>query len=63
MTHTVLSVRSDSTADASLADIFDRSMFGMAIAARIRMIATTIKSSMREKPFCRFRVNAPCVWR
>src|SRR6476659_6632074 len=35
---------------------FDRCMavrrFGMAIAARMPMIATTISSSMRVKPFC-----------
>src|SRR5437660_11930734 len=36
----------------SLADIFDRSRLGIAIAAMIRMLATTISSSINEKPFC-----------
>ena len=49
-------VRMDPTADASLAAIFARNRFGMAMAAIIRMIATTIKSSMSEKPFCLFRI-------
>src|SRR5207248_6830922 len=47
-------VRSDPTADASLAAIFDLIRFGMAIAAMIRMIATTIRSSISEKPLCFF---------
>jgi hypothetical protein len=34
----------------------------MAIAAMIKMIATTISNSISEKPFCLFRINfAP--WR
>jgi hypothetical protein len=44
-------VRSEPTADASLAAMRERSKFGMAIAAMIRMIATTMSSSMSEKPF------------
>jgi hypothetical protein len=40
------------TAEASFAAILERSKFGIAIAAIIRMIATTIKSSINEKPFC-----------
>jgi hypothetical protein len=34
----------------------------MAMAAIIRMIATTIKSSINEKPFCLFRIFSilPC---
>jgi len=36
----------------SLADILERSRFGIAMAAMIRMIATTISSSINEKPFC-----------
>src|SRR5579863_1403019 len=52
----VLMVRSELTADASLAEIRARSKFGMAIAAMIRIIATTIKSSMREKPFSELRI-------
>src|SRR4029077_11247667 len=47
-------VRTEPTADDSLAAIFERSKFGMAIAAMIRMIATTISNSIREKPFCFF---------
>src|ERR1700693_1269689 len=43
-------------AEVSLADILERSKLGMAIAAMIRMIATTISSSMREKPFCLLRI-------
>src|SRR5665213_2450687 len=50
----VLYVRKVATADASLAAIFERSKFGMAIAAMIRMIATTISNSISEKPFCCF---------
>src|SRR5579862_4278734 len=37
-------------AEASLAAIRARSKLGMAIAAMIRMIATTISSSIRENP-------------
>jgi hypothetical protein len=47
----VFIVRSDATAEASFAAIRARSKFGIAMAAIIRMIATTIKSSIREKPF------------
>jgi hypothetical protein len=46
----VLSVRSDPTAEAWFAAIRERRRFGMAIAAIIRMIATTISSSINEKP-------------
>src|SRR5215472_15861551 len=49
-------VRIDETADDSLAAIRARSKFGIAIAAMIRMIATTISSSISEKPFC-FRIS------
>jgi hypothetical protein len=52
MISAVLIVRIEPTADASLAAMRDRSKFGMAIAAMIKMIATTIRSSIREKPFC-----------
>src|SRR5271156_2186553 len=45
-------VRSDATADASFAAIRARSRFGIAIAAMIKMIATTISNSISEKPFC-----------
>src|SRR5579863_64518 len=53
----VLYVRSEATADASLAAIFERSKFGIAIAAMIKMIATTISNSINEKPFCRLRMH------
>src|SRR6266705_6250082 len=49
-------VRIELTADDSLAAIRARSRFGMAIAAMIRMIATTINNSISEKPFC-FRIS------
>jgi hypothetical protein len=52
-------VRSEPTAEASLAAIFDRKRLGMAMAAIIKIIATTIKSSMSEKPFCLFRMTSP----
>src|SRR6266852_239340 len=55
----VLIARGEPTADASFAAIFERSRLGMAIAAMIRMIATTIRSSMSEKPFCLFRMESP----
>src|SRR3954462_5261277 len=45
-------VRIEPTADASFAAIRERRRFGMAIAAMIRMIATTINSSISENPFC-----------
>src|ERR1700722_7887722 len=41
----------ESTAEASLAVAFDLIRLGMAIAAIIRMIATTISNSISEKPF------------
>src|SRR5436853_5383959 len=49
-------VRTEPTADASLAAIRERSKFGIAMAAMIRMIATTISNSISEKPFC-FRIS------
>src|SRR5580704_10135318 len=48
----VFSVRSAATADASLADILERIKFGIAMAAMIKIIATTINNSINEKPFC-----------
>jgi len=48
-------VRSELTAEASLAAMRARSKFGIAIAAMIKMIATTISNSISEKPFC-FRI-------
>src|SRR2546430_39188 len=52
-------VRKDSTADASFAAIFDLIKFGIAIAAMIRMIATTMRSSINEKPLCLVIINTP----
>src|SRR5271154_62997 len=43
-------VRMEATAEDSFAAILARSKFGMAMAAIIRMIATTINNSIREKP-------------
>jgi hypothetical protein len=43
--------RIDPMADASLPDILARSKPGMAMAAMIPMMATTISSSMSVKPF------------
>src|SRR6266571_6692483 len=48
----VLMPRSEATAEASLAEILERIMLGIAIAAIIRMIATTINNSISENPFC-----------
>src|SRR5579872_132369 len=48
----VLSVRIVLAAAELLAAMRDRTKFGMAIAAMIRMMATTISSSINEKPFC-----------
>src|SRR5215472_15261849 len=53
----VLYVRSEATAEASLAAIFERIRFGMAMAAMIKMIATTISNSISEKPFCLERMR------
>src|SRR5580698_9499087 len=49
-------VRMELTADDSLAAIRARNRFGIAMAAMIRMIATTISNSISEKPFC-FRIS------
>src|SRR5438270_9772531 len=48
----VTSERTEAAAEDSLAEILARSRFGMAIAAMIKMIATTISNSINEKPFC-----------
>jgi hypothetical protein len=45
-------VRIAEAAEDSLADILARKRFGMAIAAMINMIATTISNSINENPFC-----------
>jgi hypothetical protein len=48
----VLVVRTELAADDSLAEIRARNRFGIAIAAMIRIIATTISNSISEKPLC-----------
>src|ERR1700730_9372912 len=53
----VLITRRELTAEASLAAILERMKLGMAMAAMINMIATTINNSIRENPFCRFIVE------
>src|SRR5580693_8340976 len=50
-------VCSEAAADESLAAIRARIRLGMAMAAMIRMMATTISSSISEKPFCCFRIS------
>ena len=47
----VVMLRIDATAEDSLAAIRARNRFGMAMAAMIRMMATTINNSINEKPF------------
>jgi len=47
-------VRREPTAEAWFSAISARSRLGMAIAATIKMIATTIRNSINEKPFCLF---------
>jgi hypothetical protein len=44
--------RLEPTAEASFAAMRARSKFGIAMAAMIKIIATTIKSSIKENPFC-----------
>src|SRR5262252_6614356 len=48
----VFIVRTEPTADASLAAMRERIRLGIAIAAMIKIIATTISNSINEKPFC-----------
>src|SRR5208282_279898 len=55
----VLMVRTEPTADASFAAIRDRSRLGIAIAAMIKMIATTISNSISENPFWFFFIVSP----
>jgi hypothetical protein len=53
----VFKVRTEATADDSFAAMRARNRLGMAIAAMIRIMATTINSSISEKPFCRLSVR------
>jgi hypothetical protein len=59
VTMPVLMVRIDATADDSFAAMRARSKLGIAIAAMIRIMATTINNSIREKPFC-FDISSSC---
>ncbi len=52
----VFNVRIELTAEDSFAAMRARKRLGMAIAAMIKMIATTISSSINEKPRC-FRIS------
>src|ERR1043166_5902677 len=52
VTAAVLRARRLPTAADSFAEILARSRLGMAMAAMMRMIATTINNSMRENPLC-----------
>ena len=45
-------VRREPAAEDSFADILARIRLGIEIAEMIKMIATTISNSIREKPFC-----------
>src|SRR5260370_20165772 len=54
----VFKVRIDAAATDSLATMRECRKLGIAIAAMIRMIATTINSSMRENPVV-FRIASP----
>src|SRR5271156_776707 len=49
-------VRVEAAAAESLAAMRARRRFGIAIAAMIRMMATTINNSISEKPLC-FRIE------
>jgi hypothetical protein len=48
----------EDTADDSLAEILARIKLGMAIAAMIKMMATTTNSSIKENPDCRTLIAA-----
>ena len=50
-------MRIEFAAEASLAAIRARNRFGIAMAAMIKMIATTIKSSINEKPLVRIVIK------
>src|ERR1700690_4487048 len=55
----VFMVRIEPTADASLAAMYARIRLGMAMAAMIKMIATTINSSISENPLCFLLIAVP----
>jgi len=54
----VFKVRKEPTADDWFAAMRERSRLGMAMAAMIRMIATTIKSSISENPLELFLIKS-----
>src|SRR6516164_3608269 len=56
-------VRSEPTADAWLAAIRERNRLGIAMAAIIKIIATTINNSISEKPRESFLISLPPVLR
>src|SRR5258707_222599 len=58
-TSEVFTVRNEATAEVSFAAMRERRRLGIAIAATTRMMATTISSSMREKPLCRALMVPP----
>src|SRR5579871_310605 len=53
----------EATAADSFADIFALSKLGIAMAAMIKIIATTINSSINENPTCLVRLLFPLAWR
>jgi hypothetical protein len=55
-----LSVRIEPTAEAPLAAIRARNKFGIAMAAMIKMIATTISNSINENPFALWFFSITC---
>lgn len=61
MVSALVRVRSASAADDSLADILACNRLGMAIAAIMRIIATTISNSINENPFAE-RISFPQNW-
>src|SRR5215469_13704142 len=62
LTSAVLIVRNEAAAEDSLADILARIKFGIAMAAMVRMTATTISSSINEKPLCSWRILRFSFW-
>ena len=58
MAEELAKVRSDAQADDWFAAILARIRFGTAMAAMIKMIATTINNSINEKPFFLLAIRA-----
>src|SRR4029077_4407143 len=58
----VTMVRMEASADASFALIRERKRFGIATAARTKIMVTTMSNSISENPFClRLISQAPSV--